>query len=120
MSTTLHRDAGIAPASSATDTRIGTLDHAAAAFGLSAAITIVFNTVLAWIKDAYEPLNSFMASLTGHHWITHGLFDVAVFVILGAFFVKRGLSMDGTRLAILVAGGVVLGGGGLALWFVLV
>jgi hypothetical protein len=98
----------------------GVLDHAAAAFGLSAAIAIVFNTLLAWIKDAYDPLNSFMASLTGHHWITHGLADIAVFVILGAIFMQRGFSMDGSRLAMLIAGAVVLAGGGLGLWFVLV
>ena len=121
MSTTMHRGAGPTPAASRqASTEIGTLDQAAAAFGLSAAITIVFNTVLAWIKDAYDPLNSFMASLTGHHWITHGLADIAVFVILGAIFMKRGITIDGTRLAILVAGAVIVGGGGLALWFVLV
>ena len=96
------------------------LDGAAAAFGLSAAIAIVFNTVLAWIKDAYDPLNTFMASLTGHHWITHGLADIAVFVVLGLVFTKRGVSMDGTKLAAIVAGAAIIGGGGLALWFVLV
>lgn len=116
MSTTT-RDARVA---GLTGARIGALDHAAAAFGLSAAIAIVFNTLLAWIKDAYDPLNTFMASLTGHHWITHGLADIAVFVILGLIFMQRGFSMDGTKLAVLVAGAVVVGGGGLALWFVLV
>ena len=80
----------------------------------------MFNTVLAWIKDAYDPLNSFMASLTGHHWITHGLADIAVFVIVGVVLMRRDVSMDGTRLACLVAGAVIVGGGGLALWFVLV
>ena len=83
-------------------------------------IAIVFNTVLAWIKDAYDPLNSFMAALTGHHWITHGLADIAVFVIVGAVLMGRHVSMDGTKLACLVAGAVIVGGGGLALWFVLV
>lgn len=49
---------------------------------LSAAVTIVFNTLLAWIKDAYDPLNSFMAALTGHHWITHSLANVTLFFTL--------------------------------------
>jgi hypothetical protein len=92
----------------------------AAAFGLAAAITIVFNTVLAWVKDAYEPLNSVMASLTGHHWRTHGLVDVVVFFALGYFFMSRKLRIDGVRLAAVLAVAVVVAGGGLALWFVLV
>jgi hypothetical protein len=103
-----------------TTTQVGTLDHAAAAFGLSAAITIVFNTILAWIKDAYDPLNNFMASLTGHHWITHGLANVALFVILGLILRQRGFSMDGAKLAVLLGCAVVIAGGGLVLWFVLV
>ena len=121
MSSTVQRGAGIGAASTErTTTQIGLLDHAAAAFGLSAAIAIVFNTVLAWIKDAYDPLNSLMASLTGHHWITHGLADIAVFVIVGVVFMRRDFSMDGTKLACLVAGSVIVSGAGLALWFVLV
>lgn len=92
----------------------------AAAFGLSAAVAIAFNTVLAWSKDAFEPLNRLMASLTGHHWITHGLADVALFLVLGT-----GLSWVGRPrqlsdgLIIGVAGTAVAAGAGLALWFVL-
>jgi hypothetical protein len=48
----------------------------AVAFGVSAAITIVFNTVLAWLKKCTH----FIASLTAHHRTTHGLVDVAVFL----------------------------------------
>lgn len=116
MSTTMHETR----AAGRFTVRTGAIDGAAAAFGLSAAITIVFNTVLAWIKDAYDPLNTFMASLTGHHWTTHGLVDIAVFVILGMIFMKRGLTIDGTKLAVVLGGAVIIGGGGLALWFVLV
>jgi hypothetical protein len=100
--------------------QIGRLDGAVAAFGLSAAITIVFDTVLAWVKDAYEPLNSFMASLTGHHWTTHGLVDVAVFLTVGVLFMTSGARMDALKLAGLVSGAVIVGGVGLALWFLIV
>lgn len=95
------------------------LDRASTAFGLSAAITIVFNTLLAWVKDAYDPLNSFMASLTGHHWITHGLADVILFVLLGWLFMSRGVRVGGTTLVVAVAAAVMVGGGGLAAWFFL-
>ena len=64
------------------------LGRASSAFALAAAIACVFNTALAWAKDAYAPLNSFMASLTGHHWITHGLADCLVFAGLGMVFMR--------------------------------
>jgi hypothetical protein len=95
------------------------VDGAVAGYGLAAAIVIVFNTLLAWIKDAYEPLNSFMASLSGHHWRTHGLVDVILFVVLGFLLTQRNISIDGYRLAAILVGAVIVGGGGLALWFVL-
>jgi multisubunit Na+/H+ antiporter MnhB subunit len=121
MSSTVQRGVGIAAAASErAGAQIRVLDGAAAAFGIAAAIAIVFNTVLAWIKDAYDPLNSFMAALTGHHWITHGLADIAVFAIVGAVLMRRHVSMEGTWLVCLLAGAVIVGGGGLALWFVLV
>ena len=118
MSTTMQH--GAARASSGLSANIGVLDGAAAGYGISAAVTIVFNTLLAWIKDAYDPLNSFMASLSGHHWTTHSLVDIAVFLILGAVLTNRGVKIDGARMAMLIAGAVIVGGGGLALWFVLV
>ena len=99
--------------------RPGTLDGAAAAFGAAAAITIVFSTVLAWVKDAFDPLNRLMAALTGHHWRTHGLLDIIVFVVVGVVLIRRGFRMDGVWLATLLSAAIIVGGGGLALWFVL-
>jgi hypothetical protein len=90
-------------------------------FGTATAITLVFNTALAWVKDAWDPLNNFMAHLTGHHWITHGLTDVAVFLVLGLVLTARrgGRRGDGIRLAmVLVASGLVAGAG-LGFWFLI-
>jgi hypothetical protein len=98
----------------------GDLTGAAAGFGVAAAIAILFNTALAWIKDTFEPLNAFMASLTGHHWRTHGIVDVVVFLALGYLFTYRHLSISGLRLAALLAAASVVAGGGLAVWFLLV
>ena len=119
MSTTMHRVAESRPSTESFKDE-SVLDGAAAAFGMSAIITILFNTALAWIKDAYDPLNSFMASLTGHHWRTHGIVDVIMFGVLGYLLMHRSFRMNGTKLAVLLAGAVIVGGGGLALWFVLV
>ena len=99
----------------------GRLDRTSTPFGLSAAITSVFNTLLAWTKDAYEPLNTFMGSLTGHHWTTHGIADVLLFIVLG--FALLGTDVPDrvgakTTITTLVAC-VVLSGLGLLAWFVL-
>ena len=40
-----------------------------AAFGTAAAITALFNTALAWAKDAYQPLTNLMNAIT---WVTTG------------------------------------------------
>jgi hypothetical protein len=95
--------------------------RASAAFGLSAAIACVFNTALAWAKDAYAPLNKFMASLTGHHWITHGLADVIVFVGLGFLFMNTSLgkNINPQRLVSILTWAVIAASVGLFAWFLL-
>jgi len=97
-----------------------TLDGAAGAFGVASVVTIIFNVVLAWIKDAYDPLNSYMASLTGHHWITHGLADLAVFFVVGFALMLTGATYNGRKLIIAVIAATLAGGAGLTLWFVVV
>jgi hypothetical protein len=118
MSTTVHGD--LAAETPRTATGESTLDNVSAAFGQAAVVTIIFNTLLAWVKDAYDPLNTFMAHLTGHHWWTHGLADLAVFFGLGFYLMSRRAALDGMNLVAAVAVACLLGGGGLALWFVLV
>jgi hypothetical protein len=79
-------------------------------------------TVLAFVKDSYPPLNSFMASLTGHHWRTHGLVDVAVFIVLGLLFTARGIPARGLTggSVVTVTAATVLAGATLGLWFLFV
>ncbi len=98
------------------------LDPASAAFGLAAAVAVLFNTVLAWIKDAFEPLNNFMASLTGHHWITHSLADVIVFLVLGFVFLQLGTAERMSAMALIqtLVVAVVVAGLGLAGWFLFI
>ena len=97
-------------------------ENVAAAWGLSAAITVVFNVVLAFIKDSWPALNTFMAQLTGHHWRTHGLADVILFVLLGSFFTARGI--PGGKLtngsAVTVGAAVIIASAALGLWFLFV
>jgi hypothetical protein len=93
-----------------------------AAFGLAAAVTVLFNTLLVWLKEAVPSVQSVMVSLTGHHWITHGLADVIVFVVLGLVFQRVGMAerLSGTALVVMLALAVVVAGLGLVGWFVIV
>lgn len=111
-----HQEVRISGAASQTG-----LDRASAAFGLAAAVAIVFNTVLAWIKDAYAPLNAFMAHLTGHHWTTHGLADLLLFVVLGFAFLYTGVAerVSARTLVATLVVATICAGLGLAAWFVL-
>jgi hypothetical protein len=98
------------------------LERSSKAFALSASVAIVFNTLLAWIKDAYDPLNKFMASLTGHHWTTHGIADVLLFVVLGYVLMNTNVPdrMSSKAVTLTVIASVIVSGLGLLIWFVLV
>jgi hypothetical protein len=95
------------------------LGHASAGFAMAGAITILFSTVLACVKDAYKPLNSFMNSVAWHNWITHGFVDVIVFAGLG-MILSRSQWADriGPRqlISFLVAA-VIVAGVGLFVWY---
>jgi len=102
-------------------TEIPKLGRASAAFALAAAVACVFNTALAFAKDARTPLNNLMASLTGHQWITHGLADCIVFVGLGLIFMKTSAAnqIDPNRLRSILIWAVVAASLGLWAWFLL-
>ena len=53
------------------------------AFGLSYAITSLFNVLLVVLKEAVPGVQNAMVAVTGHHWVTHGALDIIVFVLLG-------------------------------------
>ena len=95
--------------------------HVNAAFGLSAAVTVLFNVALACTKDAYAPLQARMGALTGHDWTTQGLADVLLFVVLGFIFANTSLpeKISPNRLVALLVATVVAAGLGLALWYAL-
>ena len=95
---------------------------ATSGFAMAAALTVLFNTVLAIVKDSSKPLNAYMASLSGHQWTTHGLADLALFVALGLLFTKTKIAerIDPSRVTELLVGAVVIATVGLAVWYVFV
>jgi hypothetical protein len=89
---------------------------------LAAALTVVFNTALACVKDTSAPLKNFMKSLTDHDWTTHGLVDLFLFVGLGFLFTKSRMTeqMNPSRLIGVLVFAVASGVLGLALWYAIV
>jgi hypothetical protein len=95
------------------------LTSATSGFVLAAALTVVFNTALACVKDTSAPLKNFMKSLTDHDWTTQGLVDVLLFVGLGVVFMKSRM-MERTNpihLIVILVVAVASAGLGLAFWY---
>jgi hypothetical protein len=97
------------------------LTAATSGFALAAAVTVVFSTALACMKDSSAPLKNFMRSLTDHDWTTHGLVDLFLFAGLGFFFTKSKMTerMNPRRLIRVLVCAVASAALGLALWYAL-
>lgn len=92
-----------------------TLNKYTVSFGISLAITSLLSAVLVVIKETSEAtVLAYMKSLTGHHWTTHGILAVLVFVLIGFGLAQtnngRGLKMTAERLITFIVSAVVLGG----------
>jgi uncharacterized membrane protein YjfL (UPF0719 family) len=96
------------------------LDAISLYFGIAAAVAIVFNTVLALVKDGYKPLEKGMANITGHHWITHGIVDLLVFIAIGIVLLKMRKQINEDKLPNYLIYSVVTASFGLLAWFFIV
>lgn len=88
------------------------LDKLSAGFGVAFLVTSIFNGLLIVAKENYAPLKDWMKSLFGHHWTTHGIFVIALFIILGYIFSRGGQNRktDANKTSWMVITGTVLGG----------
>ena len=88
------------------------LDRYSVGFGVSFLIASIFNGLLVVAKESYAPLMNWMKSLSGHHWITHGIFVIIMFVVFGYIFSINGMAkkFDANRISGMVIAGTVLGG----------
>ena len=88
------------------------LDKLSVGFGVSFLITSIFNGLLVVAKETYAPLINWMKSLSGHHWITHGIFVIVLFIILGytLSMTDLGKKIDANKISGIVIAGTVLGG----------
>lgn len=94
--------------------RSSELNAATRVWSLSVAVTCILSALLVVLKETNGPVLKLMKSLTVHHWVTHGVFNILVLIILGVAFGKmnagRGPDLSDDGLLKLVAGSFVLGG----------
>lgn len=86
------------------------ISPAVVGYGISFAVTSILSALLVVLKESNESVQALLVAITGHHWITHGLLDVIVFVALGALLSRRNIVMKGNTLATTVVGATVVSG----------
>jgi hypothetical protein len=84
-------------------------------FGLSFAITSLFSALLVILKETSEhTVMAWMKAVTPHHWITHTLLDLILFVILGWALAKgnngQGIKISSDKLNNMIVGAFVISG----------
>jgi hypothetical protein len=83
-------------------------------FGLSLALASVLNAVLVVAKEKIPTVMAGLQSLTGHHWVSHGVVILVLFAAFGWIFAQakggRGIGITVNRLIGLLVSGVVTGG----------
>lgn len=45
------------------------------------AVSSLFNALLLVVKETNKPVNSWLASTFGHHWLGHGVLVILVFIL---------------------------------------
>jgi hypothetical protein len=95
------------------------LDKKTIGFGLSAALMNVFSTLLVIVKEMNPFIKTAMANALGHHWTSHGVVILICFVGFG--FILSGATKaenwSANKLRNVIFGSVLLGGAGLAVFY---
>jgi len=89
------------------------MDRYTAGFGISLALTSVLNAVILVIKEENDAVMKAMKAALGHHWTTHGVIAIVVFVVLGFVFssiTKLETKFDSHRILKYIIWGVIIGG----------
>jgi len=88
-----------------------------AGFGLSLVVTNLLSAVILLFKELSANVMSAMKAALGHHWTTHGVILIVVFVVLGFIFsgMKLGTKWDSQKmlkyiiLAVIISGVITAG-----------
>ncbi|MBC8500398.1 MAG: hypothetical protein ISS25_03755 [Nanoarchaeota archaeon] len=77
----------------------------------STAITMLAVAIVTVWSELSKPFKSFLAGITGHHWVTKSVFSVILFVLLYFIFMKMLKETDDVKKeTYYVIGSAVLGG----------
>jgi hypothetical protein len=83
-------------------------------FGLSLALASVVNGLLVVAKEKIPAVLGGMAKLTGHHWVTHSVIVVGLFVFFGWMLAQvnggQGVKLGANRVIGTLVSGAVIGG----------
>lgn len=79
-------------------------------FGISYAIASIFSAILVVFKESTPAVHDFLVAVTGHHWATHGVFNLIIFLVLGYILSARNIEMSSDALVKTVVGSTVLSG----------
>ncbi len=83
-------------------------------FGLSLALVSVINGLLVIAKEMIPSVMTTMKRLTGHHWVSHSVISVSLFLLLGWGLAQvnggQGIKLSGKKLVATLVSGVALGG----------
>lgn len=91
-----------------------TLNKYTVSFGLSLGIASIVNALLVIAKESSPSrVMPWMKRLTGHHWSTHCLIVLAIFVFLGLLFSRlnggKGPTLSANAVMLAVSAGVIVG-----------
>ena len=91
-----------------------TLSKQSVSFGLSLAVTAVINSLIVVVKEKSDAVMAGMKQVTGHHWTTHTLLVLVLFVFIAWMFGRtnqgQGPSMTAAKLIQTLVSGIVLAG----------
>lgn len=83
-------------------------------YGLALALACVINALLVVFKEKSDTVMAGMKRLTGHHWITHSVVIIALFLGLGWALAqargRRGIAMTAKGLIGAIVTGVTVAG----------
>jgi len=85
-----------------------TVDKTISGYTLAYGITSIVTAILVVIKETVPIVHDVMASMTGHHWVTQGVFNIVLLLILGYVFSKKDLNWSSSKVIQVLVGGTLI------------
>lgn len=90
------------------------LSRSTRSFGIALVLASLVNSLLVVLKEKSPTLQAEMKKLTGHHWITHCVVVITLFLVSGWFFSRlhqgEGPRLNPDKLIATLVSGITLAG----------